>query len=201
MLSELFGKAYSYFQDGGVVMPALLVISIIMWMLILIKTFEFMSIKKSEVAFDKCFKSFRDGDSVPGAEWQKGIISLASEVSFMERKFRRRVMDGYTARLSDDVSKHVKTVLVLASSAPLLGLFGTVSGMIDTFNVISAYGTGNPKAMSSGISVALITTQAGLVVAVPGLIMGNFLKRRADTIKDRISIFSHMLVKELEHDV
>jgi len=56
---------------------------------------------------------------------------------------------------------------------------GTVLGMIETFQIISLFGTGNPRAMASGISVAMITTQMGLLVAVPGLFMAGRLRRMA----------------------
>jgi len=67
---------------------------------------------------------------------------------------------------------------VLASIAPLLGLLGTVTGMIDTFRAITIFGTGDPRMMSTGISEALITTQAGLGIAIPLLLAHHFLKRR-----------------------
>ena len=65
----------------------------------------------------------------------------------------------------------------LAGVAPLLGLLGTVSGMIATFDTISAAGTGNPRLLSGGISEALITTQLGLVVAIPLLLAHAGLRR------------------------
>ncbi len=68
---------------------------------------------------------------------------------------------------------------VLASIAPLLGLLGTVTGMIGTFQAITIFGTGDPRMMSTGISEALVTTQAGLGIAIPLLLAHHFLKRRA----------------------
>jgi biopolymer transport protein ExbB len=67
---------------------------------------------------------------------------------------------------------------VLASIAPLLGLLGTVTGMISTFRAITIFGTGDPRMMSTGISEALVTTQAGLAIAIPLLLAHHFLKRR-----------------------
>ena len=65
--------------------------------------------------------------------------------------------------------------MVIAAVSPLLGLLGTVTGMISTFDIITEYGTGDPKLLSSGISEALITTKYGLVVAIPLLLAGNLL--------------------------
>lgn len=71
-------------------------------------------------------------------------------------------------------------VLLLASIAPLMGLLGTVTGMIDLFAVIGAQGSGNARALSGGISEALITTQAGMLVAVPLLVVHSLLNRAAE---------------------
>jgi biopolymer transport protein ExbB len=76
------------------------------------------------------------------------------------------------------------SIMVLAAVSPLLGLLGTVTGMIATFDVITEFGTGNPKLLSGGISEALITTELGLVVAIPALLCGNLLSGWADRIKD-----------------
>lgn len=76
------------------------------------------------------------------------------------------------------LERFISAVGVLASISPLLGLLGTVTGMIDTFQAITLYGTGDPRMMSTGISEALITTQAGLAIALPLLLAHHFLKRR-----------------------
>ena len=75
-------------------------------------------------------------------------------------------------------------ILVLAAVAPLLGLLGTVTGMIATFDIITVHGTGDPKLLSGGISEALVTTMLGLVVAIPLLLLGNLLSGWANSIKD-----------------
>lgn len=77
-------------------------------------------------------------------------------------------------------------ILIIAAVAPLLGLLGTVTGMISTFDVITEFGTGNPKLLSGGISEALITTELGLVVAIPALLLGNLLSGWAGTLKSRL---------------
>ena len=66
-----------------------------------------------------------------------------------------------------------------AASAPLLGLLGTVTGMIKTFTLITIFGTGDAKSLSSGISEALVTTELGLIVAIPSLILHGLLSRMA----------------------
>ncbi|HIP55305.1 MAG TPA: flagellar motor protein MotA [Sulfurimonas autotrophica] len=85
---------------------------------------------------------------------------------------------------SSHIDRFGNFVLVLAAVAPLLGLLGTVTGMIATFDIITEFGTGDPKLLSGGISEALVTTMLGLVVAIPLLLLGNLLSGWAQNIKD-----------------
>jgi biopolymer transport protein ExbB len=73
------------------------------------------------------------------------------------------------------LSRFSAAILVVAAVAPLLGLLGTVTGMISTFDIITEHGTGDPKLLSGGISEALITTELGLIVAIPTLLIGTLL--------------------------
>ena len=82
------------------------------------------------------------------------------------------------------LERFLSFLAVGASVSPLLGLLGTVTGMIHTFTLISVFGAGDPKLLSAGISEALITTQAGLVVAIPLLLAHAFLRRRVNAIAD-----------------
>ncbi len=82
------------------------------------------------------------------------------------------------------LSRFGAAILVLAAVSPLLGLLGTVTGMISTFEIITEFGTGNPKLLSGGISEALITTELGLVVAIPALLFGHLLSGWSERIRD-----------------
>ncbi|MBN2804030.1 MAG: MotA/TolQ/ExbB proton channel family protein, partial [Deltaproteobacteria bacterium] len=82
------------------------------------------------------------------------------------------------------VERFGTSILVAASVAPLLGLLGTVTGMISTFDIITEHGTGDPKLLSGGISEALVTTELGLIVAIPTLLIGTLLSGRANAIMD-----------------
>ena len=77
-------------------------------------------------------------------------------------------------------------VAIAASSAPLLGLLGTVTGIINTFKLITVFGSGDVKTLSGGISEALITTEFGLIVAIPSLLMYAFLSRKARGVVGRM---------------
>ena len=83
------------------------------------------------------------------------------------------------------VERFGTAILVIAAVAPLLGLLGTVTGMIATFEIITEFGTGDPRLLSDGISEALVTTQLGLIVAIPTLLFGNLLSSWADGLLGR----------------
>ncbi|MEM9491411.1 MAG: MotA/TolQ/ExbB proton channel family protein, partial [Myxococcota bacterium] len=82
------------------------------------------------------------------------------------------------------LSRFGSAILVLAAVSPLMGLLGTVTGMISTFDIITEFGTGNPKLLSGGISEALVTTELGLIVAIPSLLLGYLLSGWSDSIRD-----------------
>jgi biopolymer transport protein ExbB len=83
-----------------------------------------------------------------------------------------------------ELERFLSTVAILASAAPLIGLLGTVTGMVRTFEVISAFGTGNQSLMSESIAEALLATQNGLLVAFPLLILHMQLASRARALED-----------------
>lgn len=87
--------------------------------------------------------------------------------------------------------KGIGTIKLLSSIAPLLGLLGTVTGMIATFQSITLFGTGDPKLMAGGISQALVTTALGLVVAIPLVFIHSFLSGKANNL---ISIFEEQVL-------
>ena len=80
------------------------------------------------------------------------------------------------------LEKRVGILSTIANLTPLLGLLGTVSGMIKTFNVISVQGVGNPAPLAGGIAEALITTATGLSVAIPTLVCHRILKDKAESL-------------------
>ncbi|MBD3222489.1 MotA/TolQ/ExbB proton channel family protein [bacterium] len=109
----------------------------------------------------------------------------------------REILAKESHRLSLLLESRHAAIGVLAAVAPLLGLLGTVIGMIETFQVISDFGTGNARALAGGISVALVTTQTGLLVAIPGLLVGNRLRNRAEQLRVRLAETTQMIDRDL----
>ena len=91
-------------------------------------------------------------------------------------------------------------IMVIAAISPLLGLLGTVTGMIETFDVITEFGTGDPKLLSGGISIALVTTELGLIVAIPVLVIGTILASWSTRIKDDIEKSALHLVNQYHNN-
>ncbi len=96
------------------------------------------------------------------------------------------------------LGKHVGILSTIANLTPLLGLLGTVSGMIKTFNVISVQGVGNPAPLAGGIAEALITTASGLCVAIPTLVCYRILRDKADSLIFEMEENSIRLVEIME---
>lgn len=92
------------------------------------------------------------------------------------------------------------TIAVCIAIAPLLGLLGTVTGMMNTFQIIMEYGVANPCLLSQGISTALITTQAGLVVAFPSLLFHNFINNRKNDLIKRLLSDGEWIINEINKD-
>lgn len=112
------------------------------------------------------------------------VMRRALEVARNDREIADDAVAESIIAETPRIERFGTAIMVFAAVSPLLGLLGTVTGMIATFDVITEYGTGDPKMLSGGISEALITTQLGLVVAIPALLVGNLLNGRASSLLD-----------------
>lgn len=97
-----------------------------------------------------------------------------------------RSVDEALLREIPKIDRFASALVVITAGSPLLGLLGTVTGMIATFDVITEHGTGNPKLMSAGIAEALICTALGLSVAIPTLLAGNVLASLGESVKNTL---------------
>jgi biopolymer transport protein ExbB len=98
-----------------------------------------------------------------------------------------------------DLERYLSPLGTIAAISPLLGLLGTVSGMISAFTAITSQGVGNPTVLAGGISEALVTTAAGLVVAIPSLIAYRYLRGRVDSLVMQIEKEAIRFVEVLVH--
>lgn len=110
------------------------------------------------------------------------ILAAGLGNAFHGRDVMKESIEEAAGHVVHDLERYLNTLGTIAAVAPLLGLLGTVLGMIKVFAEIMAQGTGNASALAGGISEALITTAAGLTVAIPALVMHRYFVGRIDGI-------------------
>jgi biopolymer transport protein ExbB len=98
------------------------------------------------------------------------------------------------------MNSNLRVLGAIANITPMMGLLGTVIGMIKAFNVISLSGTGNPGLVASGISEALITTAAGMLVGIPALVLYHYFRGKIDRYVFEMEEVAIQLVEELSYD-
>jgi len=126
---------------------------------------------------DKALQLASERNHPAGVVLAKLITVSENSTDLVEETLYEQLMS-----VQSKASSLLSVIAITAATSPLLGLLGTVSGMIATFNLITLFGSGDPKPLAGGISEALITTLFGLVVAIPALILHAFLSRRAQGI-------------------
>lgn len=110
------------------------------------------------------------------------ILAAGLSNSKHGREVMKESIEEAANQVIHNLERYVGTLQVIANIAPLMGLLGTVLGMIEVFNAILLQGAGNTSVLAGGISVALYTTVAGLIVAIPATIAHKYFQRRIDAI-------------------
>ncbi|MEN8131200.1 MAG: MotA/TolQ/ExbB proton channel family protein, partial [Pseudomonadota bacterium] len=151
---ELLHDLLTFIEQGGDVLWAILGLSILMWVFILERYlfFYFAMPRLKTRLLEHWIRQFN--------QWGRG-----SGQPWLLVRLREAHASEFTARLR----RYLQPIRVLTMVLPLLGLLGTVSGMIKTFDALMLFGSGNVRAMATGISEALFTTMAGLVTALSGV--------------------------------
>ncbi len=159
-----------FFEAGGPVLWGILIVTIIMWTLIIERFwfFQYLLPQKRDEIIDEWSSLNNKGD------W-----------------FSMRMRDQMISEVSTETKRFLLTIETMMQILPLLGLLGTVVGMIKVFDVMTFFGTGNARLMASGVSQATIPTMAGLVAAISGLYIANLLKRKAE---DQVASISDQLI-------
>jgi biopolymer transport protein ExbB len=133
-------------------------------------------------------RQHRINDAIEACKLDKGsaarVITATLRNVEREREHIEDIVSESILHESTHLNRFGTFITLIAGVAPLLGLLGTVTGMIQTFDVITEFGTSDPKLLSGGIAIALVTTEQGLMVAIPCLLIGNLLNGWAERIKD-----------------
>ncbi len=116
------------------------------------------------------------------------------------RDVMKEAMEETASQVSHDMERYLTSLGIIASISPLLGLLGTVVGMIKVFTALMLEGAGNANVLAGGISQALITTAAGLSVAIPALMFHRFFLRRIDELVITMEQEAGKLVDILQGD-
>jgi biopolymer transport protein ExbB len=201
-MRDMLWAGYEYLQQGGWVMIPLGLTSLAMWSLIVDRLLSFHALSRHDVQTTEALAALAAGR--PAGAGETGLRRALLHALLTERsgepELDRNILAQHALALRPRLREHLQLIAVLAAVAPLLGLLGTVLGMIETFEVIALFGTGNAKAMAGGISVALVTTQAGLLIAVPGLLVSAALARRARRLEMGFDEFTHLLDRALKNE-
>lgn len=128
------------------------------------------------------------------------ILAAGLSNSRHGREVMKDSIQEAASQVIHDMERYLTILSTIANIAPLLGLLGTVIGMIKVFTAIMLQGTGNAAVLAGGISEALITTAAGLTVAIPAMILHRFFQRRVDTIVVTMEEEAVKLVDALHSD-
>lgn len=135
---------------------------------------------------------------------QSSMLGLVLAAGLSNSRHGRDVMKDSiqeaASQVIHELERYISVLGTIANIAPLLGLLGTVIGMIQVFNAIMIQGTGNTEVLAGGISVALVTTAAGLIVAIPAMIFHRFFLRRIDSIVVAMEEEAIKLVDALHSD-
>lgn len=177
-------------KTGGVFMWPLLVIPVIA-MLLFFQKLRVVFLSRSggqknyELALEKLATQPDEAIKLCKQFPRNSILQIILAVSNNRDKDREAAEKAVKEVLLNQVPKlerHLTTLSVLAAAAPLLGLLGTVSGLIAMFQVITQHGVNDPKLLAGGIGEALIATETGLLIAIPTLLGHNFLANRVDRV-------------------
>ena len=164
-LSDAFEAIRAFMERGGDVLYLILVVTFIMWVLI-IERLWFYSLE---------YKKHRN--QVVGA-WE----ARAERKSWYAHKIRLAMI----SEINHNLFQGVNLIKTLVALCPLVGLLGTVTGMIDVFDVMGSQGSSNARAMAAGVSKATIPTMAGMVAALSGVFLSTYIERRAKREAERL---------------
>jgi biopolymer transport protein ExbB len=210
--SLIAGKKVTKYQQfvasikaGGAVMAPLLLLPIWALVLIILKFIQFGARKGLYAKQYKKVIGFIDKKETSRAleyvQKSKGAMARIFEHCLSHRQASRGAIEKSIREILineiPQLSRYLNTLAVIAGAAPLLGLLGTISGMISLFGAVTHYGTGDPKFLAGGISEALITAKTGLAVAIPVLFIHDYLRNKKDQLQADIEKYSFRILNKL----
>ena len=193
MQGGLLNDLAYFFEVGGYVMPPLIASTIVLWFAI---GYRFAALKRGSVRSVR--RLIRRVAKEKHERTPKGLLDRAVlrglHIARRDPPDLRRRLDGAFADLEATTKRFHTLIITIVSVAPLMGLLGTVVGMIETFDSLGDMSLfAQSGGIAGGISQALFTTQMGLAVAIPGLIIGGMLDRKASAIRHELAQIKDLL--------
>lgn len=195
--STLLTEIWSYWEGGGFVMPPLVAATAVLWFAL---GWRLVALRRgSSEALRELVARAAAGE----LEREKGLVVRAVRRGVPLAKGTaprlRRLLDDAFRGFDDEMTRFSTLVTGIVGAAPLAGLLGTVTGMIETFASLGDMALFSQSGgVAGGISVALISTQMGLAVAIPGLFVGRLLDRREQRLRSELNELKDILVAERE---
>lgn len=166
-------KIFNYYADnGGIINGAIFLVAVVV---LYIGTGKLLLLRKVTKKVTAC----KNGTDVSCHCIIHGVFFCDGQhsVEHYKNSFREKLLE-----LVPRLESGLNTMATLIQVAPFLGLFGTVAGMIETFSLITTWGATNPVILTEGITVSLLTTQAGLLVAFPCMLFHNYLSTKKNEL-------------------
>jgi len=157
---EAAGAIRDFMELGGNVLWAIMVVLFLMWTFILERLWYFYRV-------------------YPGRK--RSVLTEWERRADTSSWYARRIREGLVSEVALELKQNIGLIKVLIAICPLLGLMGTVTGMIAVFDVMTFSGSGNARAMAGGVSMATVPTMAGMVAALSGVYFGTWLEHKAQT--------------------
>jgi len=175
LLTETLEAIREFLDTGGVVLNAIAVMIFVMWMMILERIiYALLGHKK----------------------YKKQLLQDWKERAERSSWNAEQIRQAFVARAKMKLDQNLALITTLVALCPLMGLLGTVTGMIEVFDVMAISGSGNARSMASGVSKATIPTMAGMVGALSGLFANTWLQR---TAKREIELLEDKLELDIQH--
>jgi biopolymer transport protein ExbB len=165
-MSEILDPISRFMAQGGDVLWAILAVTFLMWALIIERFWYFRTGHRKLV--DQVVASWDAREDT--SSW-----------------YAIRIRAALISQVKESLDASVPIIKTLVALCPLLGLLGTVTGMISVFDVMSISGSGNARGMAAGVSKATLPTMAGMVAALSGLFFSNMIERYVDQEAERVA--------------
>lgn len=162
---DAVGSIRAFLELGGDVLYGIMLVLFLMWTFILERVWYFYRVHPDE---------------------KRSIIANWESRADTHSWYAKRIRDEMISKTSIALQQNIGLIKALIAICPLLGLMGTVTGMVSVFDVMTYAGTSNARAMAAGVSMATVPTMAGMVAALSGVYFGTWLEHKAVTETEKL---------------